>query len=43
MDQLELASQPTPEYRIISLTKGQVTIIDAADYEWLSVFKWYAT
>ena len=43
MDQLELASQPTPEYRTIPLTKGQVTIIDAADYEWLSVFKWYAT
>jgi hypothetical protein len=43
MDQLELASQPTPEYRTIPLTKGKVTIVDAADYEWLMRWKWYAT
>lgn len=26
----------------IPLTRGQVAIVDAADYEWLSQFKWYA-
>ena len=35
---------PTPqeEYRTIPLTRGQVAIVDAADYEWLSSFKWLA-
>jgi hypothetical protein len=31
------------DYKEIPLTKGQVAIVDAADYEWLSKFKWYAT
>ena len=33
---------PTTEYREIPLTKGQVTIVDADDYEWLSRYSWYA-
>lgn len=33
---------PTTEYREIPLTKGQVVIVDAADYEWLSKWKWSA-
>ena len=28
--------------RIIPLTQGQVAIVDAADYEWLSQWKWSA-
>lgn len=42
MNQLALDSQPTSEYRIIPLTQGQVTLVDALDYEHLSAFKWYA-
>jgi hypothetical protein len=30
-------------YRLIPLTKGQNAIVDAADYEWLSEFNWYAS
>lgn len=30
-----------PETRRIKLTKGQVTIVDAADYEWLNQWKWH--
>lgn len=33
---------PSEEYRTIPLTKGQVAIVDAADYEWLSQWNWYA-
>ncbi len=33
---------PTTEYREIPLTQGQVAIVDAADYEWLNQWKWYA-
>jgi hypothetical protein len=33
---------PTPEYRTISLTRGLVALVDAADYEWLTRHKWYA-
>lgn len=29
--------------RKIKLTKGQFAIVDDADYEWLSQWKWYAT
>jgi hypothetical protein len=29
-------------YREITLTKGQVAIVDAADYDWLNTRKWYA-
>jgi len=37
-----------PEYadkgvRYISLTRGQFAIVDAADFEWLSKYRWYAT
>lgn len=30
------------ETREIPLTQGKVAIVDAADYEWLSQWKWYA-
>jgi len=30
------------EIRFIPLTKGKVAIVDAADYEWLSKYKWHA-
>jgi hypothetical protein len=33
---------PTSEYPTISLTQGQVAIVDADDFEWLSQFAWYA-
>jgi hypothetical protein len=42
MNQLALDSQPTSEYRTIRLTQGRAAIIDAADYEWLSQWKWCA-
>jgi AP2 domain len=29
-------------YRIIKLTQGQVAVVDAVDYDWLSQWKWYA-
>ena len=36
--------QPTdPSYRLISLTQGQVAIVDTQDYERLAAFKWCAT
>lgn len=31
---------PTEEYRTIPLTQGRVAIVDVADYEWLSQWKW---
>lgn len=30
------------DYRLIPLTKGQNAIVDAADFEWLSEFNWFA-
>jgi hypothetical protein len=33
---------PFPSYREIPLTKGQVALVDAADYEWLMQWKWFA-
>jgi len=36
---------PTPLselYREIPLTQGQVTVVDATDYEWLTQWKWFA-
>lgn len=33
---------PEPLYRLIPLTQGQWTIVDAADYDWLMQWKWYA-
>ena len=38
---LDLQS-PKSEYRTIVLTQGQVTVVDASDYEWLTQWKWYA-
>lgn len=36
-------TQPTdPSYRLIALTQGQVTAVDAGDYEWLMQWYWYA-
>ena len=32
----------TEDTRILPLTQGQVTVVDAADYEWLSQWKWSA-
>lgn len=32
-----------PETREIPLTRGQVAIVDAADYEWISQWKWLAS
>ena len=35
--------QPLDEsYRLIPLTQGQNAIVDAADFEWLSQWNWYA-
>lgn len=31
-----------PEIKEISLSKGRIAIVDAADHEWLSQYKWYA-
>ena len=30
------------DYREIPLTQGQVALVDAADFEWLNQWKWYA-
>jgi hypothetical protein len=43
MSLIEQVTQPQSEYCTIPLTKNQVAIVDAADYEWLSRFSWYAT
>lgn len=39
-----LTQEPQPElsYRTIELTQGQVALVDAADYDWLSKTKWFA-
>ena len=34
---------PRPGVRCIALTKRKFAIVDAADYEWLSQFRWHAT
>jgi len=39
---LEPPPPPSDDIRYIPLTKGQFAIVDAADYEWLSKYKWYA-
>lgn len=31
------------DWREIPLTQGQVAVVDAADYEWLNQWKWYAS
>lgn len=35
-------TSPTPEYREITLTQGQVAIVDAERFEELNSVKWYA-
>jgi hypothetical protein len=41
--QRPLVTQPSdPSYRIIALTRGQFTLVDTANYEWLSKWNWYA-
>src|SRR6267142_2733505 len=38
-----LVTQPSdPSYRLIPLTRNQNAIVDAADFEWLSRWNWYA-
>lgn len=34
---------PSPEYRTITLTQGQVTYVSSEDFEWLSQWKWFAS
>ena len=42
-DLLEQVVQPQEQsYRTIQLTQGKVTIVDAADYKFLSKYKWHA-
>jgi hypothetical protein len=31
-----------PNYQVIPLTRGQEALVDAADYEWLMRWKWFA-
>lgn len=39
----EQVTQPSdPSYRIIPLTRGQVTLVDTADFEWLNQWDWSA-
>jgi hypothetical protein len=40
---LEPPVPPNDEIRYIPLTRGLFAIVDAADYEWLSGFRWHAT
>lgn len=42
MNQLVLDLQPVQDYRTIPLTQGQVTVVDAGDYDWLTQWKWFA-
>jgi len=37
-----LSAPLSPEVRLIPLTRGQSAIVDAADFEWLSQWKWSA-
>ena len=40
---IEPPEPPSDEIRYIALTQGKFAIVDAADYEWLSQYKWYAS
>jgi hypothetical protein len=42
---VRLAPPPPPKkgLRYIALTKGKFALVDAADYEWLSQYRWHAT
>jgi hypothetical protein len=35
-------TSPSEEYRLIPLTQGQFSIVDAVDFDWLSQWKWCA-
>jgi hypothetical protein len=37
------ATPPDDSTRLIPLTQGKFAVVDAADYEWLSQWKWYAS
>ncbi len=39
---IEPPPPPNDDVRYVPLTKGKFAIVDAADYEWLSKYKWYA-
>jgi len=38
----QVVQPPDDSIRLIPLTKGQVAIVDATDYEWLNQWKWHA-
>jgi len=40
---LDPPEPPNDEIRYIALTKGKLATVDAADYEWLSQYKWCVT
>lgn len=40
---VQLVQPLNEEYRYIALTKDQVAIVDASDYEWLMQWNWCAT
>ena len=40
---LEPPAPPNDRVRYIALTRGKFAMVDAADYEWLSQYKWSAT
>jgi len=40
---VEPPAPPDDEVRYIALTRGKFAIVDAADYEWLNQYKWYAS
>lgn len=43
MNLVDQATQPLENYRTLPLSKGQVAIIDVADFEDLARFKWHVT
>lgn len=42
LNDTSLSNSEQTETKEIPLTQGKVAIVDAADYEWLSSFKWHA-
>jgi len=40
---LETVMPTSDDTRLIPLTQGKVAIVDAADYDWLNQWKWYAS
>jgi hypothetical protein len=39
---LPAPAPPNPRVRLIPLTKGQFAMVDVADFEWLSQYRWFA-